>query len=113
MEQLHRIYKLCGSPSEEYWRKIKLPSTRKHAQHRPLPQYKRRIREVYKDFSPEAVSLMDTLLALDPAERTSATSALMSDVSIYELTLSRKIGMAKLTNGLGLPVKFLWLAGVG
>ncbi|CAF2011915.1 hypothetical protein Bca4012_079086 [Brassica carinata] len=79
VEQLHRIYKLCGSPSEEYWRKIKLPSTRKHAQHRPLPQYKRRIREVYKDFSPEAVSLMDTLLALDPAERKSATSASMSD----------------------------------
>ncbi|KAG2244156.1 hypothetical protein Bca52824_094014 [Brassica carinata] len=79
VEQLHRIYKLCGSPSEEYWRKIKLPSTRKHAQHRPLPQYKRRIREVYKDFSHEAVSLMDTLLALDPAERKTAASALMSD----------------------------------
>ncbi|CAH2044562.1 unnamed protein product [Thlaspi arvense] len=79
VEQLHRIYKLCGSPSEEYWRKIKLPSSHKHAQHRPLPQYQRRIREVYKDFSPEALSLIDTVLALDPAERKTATSALMSD----------------------------------
>ena len=35
---------------------------------------------------------MDTLLALDPAERKTATSASMSDVSIYELTLQRKIG---------------------
>ncbi|KAG7624083.1 putative protein-serine/threonine kinase CMGC-CDK-CRK7-CDK9 family [Arabidopsis thaliana] len=79
VEQLHRIYKLCGSPSEEYWKKIRLPSTHKHAHHKPLPQYKRRIREVYKDFSPEALSLLDTLLALDPAERQTATDVLMSD----------------------------------
>lgn len=25
MEQLHKIFKLCGSPSEDYWRKSKLP----------------------------------------------------------------------------------------
>ncbi|KAG7580742.1 Protein kinase-like domain superfamily [Arabidopsis suecica] len=79
VEQLHRIYKLCGSPSEEYWKKIRLPSTHKHAHHKPLPQYKRRIREVYKDFSAEALSLLDTLLAVDPAERQTATDALMSD----------------------------------
>lgn len=84
VEQLHRIYKLCGSPSEEYWKKIRLPSTHKHAHHKPLPQYKRRIREVYKDFSPEALSLLDTLLALDPAERQTATDVLMSDVSFLQ-----------------------------
>ncbi|VVA96523.1 unnamed protein product [Arabis nemorensis] len=79
IEQLHRIYKLCGSPSEEYWRKIRLPSNHKHAHHKPLPQFKRKLREVYKDFSPEALSLLDTLLALDPSERRTATDALMSD----------------------------------
>ncbi|EOA30175.1 hypothetical protein CARUB_v10013293mg [Capsella rubella] len=84
VEQLHRIYKLCGSPSEEYWKKIRLPSTHKHAHHKPLPQYKRKLREVYKDFSPEALSLLDTLLALDPAERQTATDALMSDLFTTE-----------------------------
>ncbi|KAH0905122.1 hypothetical protein HID58_044625 [Brassica napus] len=45
VEQLHRIYKLCGSPSEEYWRKIRLPSHQRHAHHKPLPQFKRKVRE--------------------------------------------------------------------
>lgn len=79
VEQLHRINKLCGSYSEECWRKIKLPSTHKPC-YAKMPQYKRRVREVYKDFSPEALSLLDTLLALDPAERKTATDALRSDV---------------------------------
>ncbi|KAL1211679.1 putative serine/threonine-protein kinase [Cardamine amara subsp. amara] len=78
-DQLQRIYKLCGSPSEEYWKKITLPSTHKHSHQNPLPQFKRKLREVYKDFSPGALSLLDTLLALDPAERQTATEALMSD----------------------------------
>ncbi|CAA7037560.1 unnamed protein product [Microthlaspi erraticum] len=95
VEQLHRIYKLCGSPSEEYWRRIKLPSSHKHAQHKPLPQYKRRVREVYKDFSPEALSLIDTLLALDPAERKTATAALMSDFFTTEPLPCQPIDLPK------------------
>ncbi|KAH0944141.1 hypothetical protein HID58_003778 [Brassica napus] len=47
VEQLHRIYKLCGSPSEEYWRKIRLPSHQRHAHHKPLPQFKRKVREFF------------------------------------------------------------------
>uniref|UniRef100_A0A1J3E1Z9 Putative serine/threonine-protein kinase n=1 Tax=Noccaea caerulescens TaxID=107243 RepID=A0A1J3E1Z9_NOCCA len=78
VEQSDRIHKLCGSYSEECWRKIKLPSTHKPS-FAKMPQYKRRVREVYKDFSPEALSLLDTLLALDPAERKTATDALRSD----------------------------------
>ena len=83
VEQLHRIYKLCGSPSEEYWRKIRLPSHQRHAHHKPLPQFKRKVREVFKDFSPQALSLLDTLLAIDPSERQTASDALMSDVSFF------------------------------
>ncbi|KAL3619773.1 hypothetical protein CASFOL_027434 [Castilleja foliolosa] len=47
VEQLHRIFKLCGSPSEEYWKKSKLP----HAtMFKPQHSYKRCIKETFKDF---------------------------------------------------------------
>ncbi|XP_010546634.1 PREDICTED: probable serine/threonine-protein kinase At1g54610 [Tarenaya hassleriana] len=78
VEQLHRIYKLCGSPSEEYWRKLKFPSHHKNV-YKPREPYKRRIRDVFKDFSAESLSLLDTLLAFDPAERQTASDSLMSD----------------------------------
>ncbi|XP_057771953.1 probable serine/threonine-protein kinase At1g54610 [Salvia miltiorrhiza] len=76
VEQLHRIFKLCGSPSEEYWKKSKLP----HATiFKPQQSYKRCIRETFKDFPPSALSLIDTLLAIDPSERQTATAALKSE----------------------------------
>lgn len=78
MEQLHKIFKLCGSPTEEYWKKSKLP----HATiFKPQQPYKRRISETYKDFPQSALRLIETLLAIDPADRLTATSALRSDVS--------------------------------
>ncbi|XP_047960985.1 probable serine/threonine-protein kinase At1g54610 [Salvia hispanica] len=76
VEQLHRIFKLCGSPSEEYWKKAKLP----HATiFKPQHSYKRCINETFKDFPPSALSLIGTLLAIDPSERQTATAALESE----------------------------------
>ncbi|KAK6117327.1 hypothetical protein DH2020_048918 [Rehmannia glutinosa] len=76
VEQLHRIFKLCGSPSEEYWKKSKLP----HATiFKPQQAYKRRIAEAFKDFPPSSLPLIETLLAIDPAERQTATAALRSE----------------------------------
>ncbi|KAL0388698.1 UNVERIFIED_CONTAM: putative serine/threonine-protein kinase [Sesamum radiatum] len=76
VEQLHRIFKLCGSPSEEYWKKSKLP----HATiFKPQQAYKRRIAEAFKDFPPSSLPLIETLLAIDPAERQTATAALTSE----------------------------------
>ncbi|KAL0367670.1 UNVERIFIED_CONTAM: putative serine/threonine-protein kinase [Sesamum radiatum] len=76
VEQLHRIFKLCGSPSEEYWKKSRLP----HATiFKPQQSYKRCIKETFKDFPPSALSLIDTLLAIDPSERQTATAALKSE----------------------------------
>ncbi|XP_047977879.1 probable serine/threonine-protein kinase At1g54610 [Salvia hispanica] len=76
VEQLHRIFKLCGSPSDEYWKKSKLP----HATiFKPQAAYKRRIAEAFKDFPQSSLPLIETLLAIDPAERQTATASLRSD----------------------------------
>ncbi|XP_057515731.1 probable serine/threonine-protein kinase At1g54610 [Amaranthus tricolor] len=75
VEQLHKIYKLCGSPSDEYWKKSKLPNA---TMFKPRDPYKRCIRETFRDFPSSALSLIDTLLAIDPAERKTATDALNS-----------------------------------
>ncbi|XP_072998272.1 probable serine/threonine-protein kinase At1g54610 [Typha latifolia] len=76
VEQLHKIFKLCGSPSDEYWKKSKLP----HATiFKPQQPYKRCIKETFKDFPPPSLPLIETLLAIDPAERQTATAALRSE----------------------------------
>ncbi|KAK8605191.1 hypothetical protein V6N13_082642 [Hibiscus sabdariffa] len=76
VEQLHKIYKLCGSPSDEYWKKSKLPNA---TLFKPREPYKRCIRETFKDFPQSSLPLIDTLLAIDPAERLTATAALRSE----------------------------------
>lgn len=77
VEQLHKIFKLCGSPSKEYWSKSNL----KHSTSMKPPQsYERCLRGRYNDFPRAAVELMDTLLSIDPAGRGTAASALDSEV---------------------------------
>lgn len=78
MEQLHKIFKLCGSPSEEYWKKSRLPNA---TLFKPQQPYKRRTAETFKDFPPSSLPLLEKLLAIDPGERGSATAALNSEVS--------------------------------
>ncbi|XP_052207383.1 probable serine/threonine-protein kinase At1g54610 [Diospyros lotus] len=76
VEQLHKIFKLCGSPSEEYWRKSKLP----HATiFKPQQPYKRCVLETFKDFPAPALGLMEILLSIDPADRGSAAYALKNE----------------------------------
>ncbi|MBA0833007.1 hypothetical protein Goarm_017351 [Gossypium armourianum] len=81
VEQLHKIYKLCGSPSDEYWKKSKLPNA---TLFKPREPYKRCIKETFKDFPASSLPLIDTLLAIDPAERLTATSALQSEFFMTE-----------------------------
>ncbi|KAL8154772.1 hypothetical protein AgCh_000216 [Apium graveolens] len=76
VEQLHRIYKLCGSPSDEYWKKYKLPNA---TLFRPQQPYKRNISETFKAFPPSSLPLIETLLAIDPVERKTATNALRAE----------------------------------
>ncbi|RVW34940.1 Retrovirus-related Pol polyprotein from transposon TNT 1-94 [Vitis vinifera] len=76
VEQLHKIFKLCGSPSEDYWRKSKLP----HATiFKPQQPYRRCVAETFKDFPTPALGPMETLLSIDPADRGSPASALKSE----------------------------------
>ena len=75
VEQMHKIFKLCGSPSEEYWKKTKLP----HAtSFKPQQPYKRHIAETFKDLPSSALELVDDLLSVEPQERSSASSSLKS-----------------------------------
>ncbi|KAA8546929.1 hypothetical protein F0562_003358 [Nyssa sinensis] len=74
VEQLHRIFKLCGSPLDDYWRKMKPPTT-----FRPPQQYKSSFQEAFTNFPTSSFGLLTTLLALDPELRGTAASALQTE----------------------------------
>ncbi|CAL5057682.1 unnamed protein product [Urochloa decumbens] len=76
IEQLHKIFKLCGSPSEEYWAKARLPDVTLFKPQRP---YRRKIAEAFREFPPAGLALLDTLLAIEPSARGTAASALDSE----------------------------------
>uniref|UniRef100_A0A0E0KXC4 [RNA-polymerase]-subunit kinase n=1 Tax=Oryza punctata TaxID=4537 RepID=A0A0E0KXC4_ORYPU len=76
VEQLHKIFKLCGSPSEEFWANLELSRA---TVFKPQHPYHRCVSNVYKDFSSSALELLDQLLAVDPASRGTAASALESE----------------------------------
>ncbi|XP_055835899.1 probable serine/threonine-protein kinase At1g09600 [Solanum dulcamara] len=76
VEQMHKIFKLCGSPSEEYWKKSKLP----HAtSFKPQHPYKRCVTDTFNDFPPSVLALVDILLSIEPEKRGTASSALNSE----------------------------------
>ncbi|XP_019251893.1 PREDICTED: probable serine/threonine-protein kinase At1g54610 isoform X2 [Nicotiana attenuata] len=76
VEQLHKIFKLCGSPTADYWEKTKLSYS---AVFKPVQPYKRRIGERFKVLPPSAVGLLETLLSIDPSLRGTAAGALESE----------------------------------
>ncbi|KAJ7523102.1 hypothetical protein O6H91_18G037400 [Diphasiastrum complanatum] len=76
VEQLHKIFRLCGSPSEEYWKRSKLPDATIFKPHQP---YKRRLSDTFKNFPASSVHLLEKLLAIEPAERGTAAEALQSE----------------------------------
>lgn len=79
---MHKIFKLCGSPSEDYWIKSKLHQS---TVFKPLQPYRRRLAETFKDFPAAAVGLMETLLSIDPAHRGTAALALESEASTFPI----------------------------
>ncbi|KAK7304658.1 hypothetical protein VNO77_42543 [Canavalia gladiata] len=76
VEQLHKIFKLCGSPPDEYWKKTRLP----HATlFKPQQPYDSCLRQSFKDLPTTSVNLLQTLLSVEPYKRGTATSALSSE----------------------------------
>jgi cyclin-dependent kinase 12/13 len=74
VEQIHKIFKLCGSPPDDFWRRSGLAHA---AVFRPQQPYPSRLGEAFAGSMPEhALSLLATLLSLDPASRGTAAAAL-------------------------------------
>ncbi|XP_028234405.1 probable serine/threonine-protein kinase At1g54610 [Glycine soja] len=74
VEQIHMIFKLCGSPSEDYFKKLKLTTS-----YRPPNHYKLSFEENFQNFPSSSQGLLATFLDLNPAHRGSAASALQSE----------------------------------
>ncbi|XP_031255003.1 protein IMPAIRED IN BABA-INDUCED STERILITY 1 isoform X1 [Pistacia vera] len=76
VEQLHKIFKLCGSPPDDYWKKSRLP----HATlFKPQQPYESCLRETFKDLPTTSVNLIETLLSVEPYKRATASAALTSE----------------------------------
>jgi serine/threonine protein kinase len=108
VEQLHKIFKLCGSPSEEFWANLKLSRA---TIFKPQHPYRRSLNDVYKDFPPAALSLLDRLLAVEPGNRGTAASALESEVSTHLCILLACISVV--TCAVNWPLQiFVYMSGV-
>ncbi|KAI3503283.1 hypothetical protein L1887_31723 [Cichorium endivia] len=76
VEQLHKIFKMCGTPSDEYWRNNRLPLA---AMFRPQFTYESSLRERCKELPKTVVDIIDTLLCVEPEKRATAKSALHAE----------------------------------
>ncbi|XP_010441062.1 PREDICTED: probable serine/threonine-protein kinase At1g54610 [Camelina sativa] len=76
IEQLHKIYKLCGSPPDSFWKRTKLP----HAtSFKPQHTYEATLRERCQELPTSGVFLLETFLSMEPDKRGTASSALNSE----------------------------------
>ncbi|KAK4779263.1 hypothetical protein SAY86_006791 [Trapa natans] len=76
VEQLHKIFKLCGSPPDDYWKKSKLPHV---TLFKPQQPYKSSLRDSFQDLQPSTLDLIETLLSVESHKRGTASSALASE----------------------------------
>ncbi|XP_052138285.1 probable serine/threonine-protein kinase At1g54610 [Oryza glaberrima] len=79
VEQIHRIFKLCGSPGDAYWRRAAAGGGG-GAGFRPQQPYESRLRETFGGMmGDDAFSLLSKLLSVEPSARGTATEALASE----------------------------------
>ncbi|CAK9162954.1 unnamed protein product [Ilex paraguariensis] len=74
--ELHKIFKLCGTPPDEYWKKSKVPLA---TMFKPQHPYESTLRERCKEFPKTAVNLIETFISIEPDKRGTASSALDSE----------------------------------
>ncbi|KAJ4895527.1 putative serine/threonine-protein kinase [Raphanus sativus] len=92
VEQLHKIFKLCGSPSEEYWKRSKLPDA---TIFKPQHPYKRCVAETFKSLPSTALALVEVLLAVEPDARGTTANALESEFFTTEPFASEASSLPK------------------
>ncbi|CAF2051578.1 unnamed protein product [Brassica napus] len=92
VEQLHKIFKLCGSPSEEYWKRAKLPDA---TIFKPQHPYKRCVAETFKSLPSSALALVEALLAVEPDARGTTALALQSEFFTTEPFASEPSSLPK------------------
>ncbi|KAL8144405.1 hypothetical protein V2J09_017437 [Rumex salicifolius] len=76
VEQLHKIFKLCGSPPADFWIKSKLPRA---TMFKPQAPYESSLEERFKEFPETSKKLIKTLLSITPQNRGTAASLLASE----------------------------------
>uniref|UniRef100_A0AA96NL09 [RNA-polymerase]-subunit kinase n=1 Tax=Phyllostachys edulis TaxID=38705 RepID=A0AA96NL09_PHYED len=76
VEQIHKIFKLCGSPPDDYWCRARMSHA---AVFRPQHPYESRLRDTFRSMPDTAFRLLATLLSVEPATRGTASSALASE----------------------------------
>lgn len=76
VEQLHKIFRLCGTPPDDYWRTSRLPLA---TMFKPQQPYDSTLRERCRELPKSAVDLIQTLLSIEPDKRGTAASALESE----------------------------------
>ncbi|KAH0742839.1 hypothetical protein KY290_030832 [Solanum tuberosum] len=70
------VFKLCGSPSDDFWQKSKFPTAQIF---KPIEPYRRNFEATFHDVPAAAVRLMDTLLSIEAEYRGTAALALKSE----------------------------------
>lgn len=85
VEQIHKIFKLCGSPPEEYWKQSRMP----HATvFKPQHPYENCLQETFDTLPESAFELLETFLSIEPNKRGTASAALTSKVTLVQNLVS-------------------------